>query len=216
MLGYHIKAHDDTFGHVEDLLVDPESWAIRYLIIDTRNWWPGPPVLLGVEWANDIDWASRTLAVDMDAERIKACPPYDPNTPRHARVRSGAPPSLRAVDVLALLSVATQNPARPQQRRRAVMQRRSIAKISGVLSALGWLVAGASAQAKDFRALDFGAPCETLQAQEAALGAGPYDETLPSGFQYAFRARDLDRDVVIGYACKRRPLLSWRLHLLRA
>jgi hypothetical protein len=81
VIGYHIKAHDDTFGHVEDMLVDPETWAIRYLLIDTRNWWPGPPVLAGVEWASEIDWNTRTLAVDMDAERIKACPQLDPSSP---------------------------------------------------------------------------------------------------------------------------------------
>jgi hypothetical protein len=81
VIGYHIKARDDTFGHVEDMLVDPDSWAIRYLVVDTKNWWPGPPVLLGVEWASEIDWATRTLSVDMDAESIKACPPFDPNTP---------------------------------------------------------------------------------------------------------------------------------------
>jgi hypothetical protein len=81
VIGYHIKANDETFGHVEDMLVDPESWAIRYLLIDTRNWWPGPPVLVGAEWASEIDWATRTLGIDMDAERIKACPPYDPGSP---------------------------------------------------------------------------------------------------------------------------------------
>jgi hypothetical protein len=81
VIGYHIKAHDDTFGHVEDMLVDPETWAIRYLLVDTRNWWPGPPVLVGVEWASEIDWNTRTLAIDMDAERIKGCPPYDPSSP---------------------------------------------------------------------------------------------------------------------------------------
>jgi hypothetical protein len=68
--------------------------------------------------------------------------------------------------------------------------------------AVGGVTAAAAAQAKDFRALDFGASCESLPAQEAALGSTPYAETLPSGFQYAFRARDLDRDVVIGYACQ--------------
>jgi uncharacterized protein YrrD len=81
VMGYHIKARDETFGHVEDMLVDPESWAIRYLLIDTRNWWPGPPVLVGVEWAADIDWNTRTLAVDLDAERIKSSPQYDPANP---------------------------------------------------------------------------------------------------------------------------------------
>jgi hypothetical protein len=63
-------------------------------------------------------------------------------------------------------------------------------------------LAAGTAGAKDFRALDFGAPCDNLPAQEAALGSTPYGETLPSGFQYAFHARELDRDVVIGYACR--------------
>jgi uncharacterized protein YrrD len=81
VIGYHIKARDDTFGHVEDLLIDPESWSIRYLLIDTRNWWPGPPVLAGVEWASEIDWGTRTVALEMEADRIRACPPYDPSSP---------------------------------------------------------------------------------------------------------------------------------------
>ena len=29
-----------------------------------------------------------------------------------------------------------------------------------------------------------------------------FDERLPSGFQFAFRGRELDRDVVIAYACR--------------
>jgi len=26
---------------VEDFIIDDETWAIRYLEVDTRNWWPG-------------------------------------------------------------------------------------------------------------------------------------------------------------------------------
>ena len=44
--GYHIHASDGEIGHVENLLVDSASWRIRYLIADTRNWWPGKHVLL--------------------------------------------------------------------------------------------------------------------------------------------------------------------------
>jgi hypothetical protein len=39
--GYHIQASDGEIGNVEDFIVDDETWAIRYLIINTRNWWPG-------------------------------------------------------------------------------------------------------------------------------------------------------------------------------
>ena len=35
--GYDIQATDGEIGHVEDFIIDDETWAIRYLIIDTRN-----------------------------------------------------------------------------------------------------------------------------------------------------------------------------------
>jgi hypothetical protein len=56
--------------------------------------------------------------------------------------------------------------------------------------------------AADFRALDFNAPCADVASKEAALGSTPFTEQLPSGFQYAFRNRQMDRDVIVGYACR--------------
>ena len=39
--GYNIQAIDGEIGNVEDFIIDEETWAIRYLIINTRNWLPG-------------------------------------------------------------------------------------------------------------------------------------------------------------------------------
>ena len=39
--GYHIHASDGEIGHVEDFLVEDADWSIRYLVVDTKNWWPG-------------------------------------------------------------------------------------------------------------------------------------------------------------------------------
>ena len=64
------------------------------------------------------------------------------------------------------------------------------------------LAATAPAMAADFRALDFNASCAEVASKEAALGSTPYTEQLPSGFQYAFRNRDMDREVIVGYACR--------------
>lgn len=58
------------------------------------------------------------------------------------------------------------------------------------------------AEAADFRILDFNAPCTGITALEAARGTTVLDERLPSGFQFAFRGRELDRDVVVAYACR--------------
>jgi sporulation protein YlmC with PRC-barrel domain len=39
--GYYIEATDGDLGHVEDFIVDTGEWALRYMVVDTRNWWPG-------------------------------------------------------------------------------------------------------------------------------------------------------------------------------
>ena len=68
--------------------------------------------------------------------------------------------------------------------------------------AAGFVLVGGRASAADFRALDFSASCANLPAQEAGLGSAPFNEQLPSGFQYAFRNREMERDVVVAYACR--------------
>jgi hypothetical protein len=51
--GYHMHATDGSIGHVENFLLDDATWTIRYLIVDTRNWWPGAHVLHRLERARD-------------------------------------------------------------------------------------------------------------------------------------------------------------------
>src|SRR6185503_16405322 len=54
VMGYHIHAQDDEIGHVEDLIVDEQDWAVRYLVVDTRNWLPGKKVLLAPQWIEEV------------------------------------------------------------------------------------------------------------------------------------------------------------------
>ena len=42
--GYHIHASDGEIGHVEDFLIEDADWSIHYLVVDTKNWWPGKKV----------------------------------------------------------------------------------------------------------------------------------------------------------------------------
>jgi hypothetical protein len=35
--GHRIQAADGEIGHVENFIIDDETWAIRYLVIDTRR-----------------------------------------------------------------------------------------------------------------------------------------------------------------------------------
>lgn len=58
------------------------------------------------------------------------------------------------------------------------------------------------AVAADFRVLDFGASCERIATLEAAQGSGAFDGKLPSGYQFAFPVRNLDRDALAVYSCE--------------
>lgn len=79
--GYYIKATDGDIGHVEDFLVDEDDWAIRYVIVDTRNWLPGKHVLISPDWMERIDWADSTVHVNSTRERVENSPEYDPARP---------------------------------------------------------------------------------------------------------------------------------------
>jgi len=81
---------------------------------------------------------------------------------------------------------------------------RSFASSQALRAAAVLLVAFTSlpASAADFRALNFDATCDGVAEREAALGSRPFEGKLPSGYQFAFRSRELDRDVVIAYACR--------------
>jgi sporulation protein YlmC with PRC-barrel domain len=77
--GYHIHASDGEVGHVEDFLLDDTDWSIRYLVVDTKNWWPGKKVLISPCSAADIDWSGRLVNLTVDRQRVKDSPPYDPS-----------------------------------------------------------------------------------------------------------------------------------------
>jgi len=76
--GYHIQGSDGEIGHVADFLVDDESWVVRYLVVDTRNWLPGRRVVVGVGWLSDIDWPDARVHVEMTRAEIEASPRYEP------------------------------------------------------------------------------------------------------------------------------------------
>jgi sporulation protein YlmC with PRC-barrel domain len=74
--GYKIHASDGEIGHVEDFLIDDETWAIRYLVVDTRNWWPGKKVLVSPKWIEGVSWDLSKVTVGLSKDAIKKSPEY--------------------------------------------------------------------------------------------------------------------------------------------
>jgi hypothetical protein len=76
---YHIHATDGDIGHVDGLIVDDETWAIRYLVVNTSDWWLGHQVLIAPQWIADISWLEATVSVDLTRQAVKHAPAYDPD-----------------------------------------------------------------------------------------------------------------------------------------
>ena len=75
--GYVIRAVDGDLGHVDDLVFDDLSWAVRYLVVDTSNWWFGKHVLVSPEWITDISWPEHAVSVDLTRQHLKTAPEYN-------------------------------------------------------------------------------------------------------------------------------------------
>jgi hypothetical protein len=77
VMSYHIQATDGDIGHIQALLVDEETWAIRYMIVDTSNWWLGHKVLIAPQWIRNGNWHDATVSVDLTQQAVKAAAAYD-------------------------------------------------------------------------------------------------------------------------------------------
>jgi uncharacterized protein YrrD len=74
--GYGVGAVDGDIGHIADFVIDDTDWVVRYLIVDTRSWWPGKHVLLPPQWIERVSWTDRRVYVNLLRHAIKAAPEY--------------------------------------------------------------------------------------------------------------------------------------------
>jgi hypothetical protein len=77
VMRYYVHASDGDIGHIDGLLIDEQSWAIRYIVVNTSNWWLGHQVIISPEWIDRVSWAESTVSVDLTRKAIKNSPPYD-------------------------------------------------------------------------------------------------------------------------------------------
>lgn len=81
VIGYHIQATNGEIGHVEDFIVDDETWTIRYMVVDTKNWLPGKKVLVAPVWIESLHWAEAKVHVNLTRDKIEKSPEFDPAVP---------------------------------------------------------------------------------------------------------------------------------------
>lgn len=72
--GYHMHASDGNIGHVEDCIVEDDTWKMVYLVAKTRDWLPGRHVLVETEGIRDISWENLEVLVEYSCDEIRKCP----------------------------------------------------------------------------------------------------------------------------------------------
>ena len=73
---YHIQASDGELGRIDDFVMEDETWAIRYLIVNTGSWWSGKNVLVSTQWIERVSWSDSKVFVNLSREIIKQSPKY--------------------------------------------------------------------------------------------------------------------------------------------
>jgi uncharacterized protein YrrD len=73
---YSIHAADGDIGHVSGFILDDESWAVRYIEVDTKTWLPGKHVLIAPTWISSFDWGDKRVHVQLTKDQIESAAPY--------------------------------------------------------------------------------------------------------------------------------------------
>ncbi|RPI24125.1 MAG: PRC-barrel domain containing protein [Acidobacteria bacterium] len=74
--GYHIKATDQEVGHIDDYLVDADSWTIDSIVIDTSNWPGGKAVVLPRQRIARVDWSTKQIFVNASSQDVRNSPEF--------------------------------------------------------------------------------------------------------------------------------------------
>jgi uncharacterized protein YrrD len=74
--GYQVQTSDGELGHVKDFIIDDQTWAIRYLVIETGNWFSGRQVLISPLWIQSISWSQSLVYAALSQEEIRTAPEY--------------------------------------------------------------------------------------------------------------------------------------------
>ena len=83
VIGHHVEATDGRIGHVEDMLVDDYTWAVRYLIVSTSNWVGGPELIVPPHWITQISWPEKQVHVATTRQAVKDASHYYGHAQRH-------------------------------------------------------------------------------------------------------------------------------------
>lgn len=71
-----VEALDGEIGHIESLIVDPDLWVIRYLVVHTGAWWADRKVLILPDLIARFDDIRASIDLTVDRAKVRSSPDY--------------------------------------------------------------------------------------------------------------------------------------------
>lgn len=82
LYGRKLGASDHAdIGQVEDFYFDDQSWAVRYLVVDTGTWLTSRKVLLSPHAMTTLHQTGKILTVNLTQKQIENSPPIEAHKP---------------------------------------------------------------------------------------------------------------------------------------
>lgn len=79
---YKVSATDKDLNSCIDLLIDDESWALRYLVLDTHKWLPlSRKVVVSPLTIQQVDWDEKHIQLNESESVIKDSPNLNEHEP---------------------------------------------------------------------------------------------------------------------------------------
>jgi hypothetical protein len=81
LTGFEIRAKDGPLGTVDQLYFDDETWAIRYLTVETGGWLGGRQVLISPYSILETDFEGKRVDVALTKKQVENSPGIDTRLP---------------------------------------------------------------------------------------------------------------------------------------
>jgi uncharacterized protein YrrD len=77
--GYAIHAKDGEIGHVNDMIVDDQTWKLTDLVVDTHDWIGGKKVLITIDHIETVSFFNLLIRLDVTKAEIENSRLYEPD-----------------------------------------------------------------------------------------------------------------------------------------
>jgi hypothetical protein len=72
--GTRVEGTDGAVGTIRDLLFDDQTWKIRYIVVETGNWFHSRHALISPEAVDRADWTARRLVLHRTRQQVQESP----------------------------------------------------------------------------------------------------------------------------------------------